>query len=479
MTDIAARVWNHRWKIDPIIRSLIDTDFYKLLMCQSVHRSRPDVRVRFSLINRTREVRLADLVDEGELREQLDHVRTLSLGRGESTWLRGNSFYGKRQIFSAEFMEWLEALRLPPYDLTVRGGQYELTFEGPWCEVMLWEIPALAILMELRGRAVLGTMGRFELEVLYARAKGPGLGEGAGAARSRRAAPGRFRHAPAALLPVAGLVRAGDAGGAGRGLHRHLELPDRAAPGSGGDRHQRARAAHGLRRPGPRTTRRSPPPPTTCSPTGTRSTRATCASSCPTPTARPDSSRARPTGSPAGRASASTRAIRRRAPRWRSAGGASAARTRERSWSSSLTGSTSRRSASFHARFSGRVRVSFGWGTLLTNDFRGLAEGDALAPFSLVCKAVAAGRAADGQALGQPAQGDGPRGRGGALPRGLRGRRAGGAGGRGLRPGSDAALRRGDPRRRWGAALGGGAGGRSGLPKRSCCARTCLCRNAA
>jgi nicotinate phosphoribosyltransferase len=34
--------------------------------------------------------------------------------------------------------------------------------------------------------------------------------------------------------------------------------------------------------------------------------------------------------------------------------------------------------------------VSFGWGTLLTNDFRGLVEGDRLAPFSLVCKAVSA-----------------------------------------------------------------------------------------
>ena len=42
-----------------------------------------------------------------------------------------------------------------------------------------------------------------------------------------------------------------------------------------------------------------------------------------------------------------------------------------------------------HARFVGRVKVSFGWGTMLTNDFRGLA-GDRLAPFSLVCKAVSA-----------------------------------------------------------------------------------------
>jgi nicotinate phosphoribosyltransferase len=43
-----------------------------------------------------------------------------------------------------------------------------------------------------------------------------------------------------------------------------------------------------------------------------------------------------------------------------------------------------------HARFAGRVKVSFGWGTMLTNDFRGLVPDDALAPFSLVCKAVSA-----------------------------------------------------------------------------------------
>ena len=48
------------------------------------------------------------------------------------------------------------------------------------------------------------------------------------------------------------------------------------------------------------------------------------------------------------------------------------------------------RIAELHAQFSGRVRVSFGWGTLLTNDFRGLVERDALAPFSLVCKAIRA-----------------------------------------------------------------------------------------
>ena len=65
MVDIARRVWNHKWKIDPIARSLLDTDFYKLLMCQSIFRNKPDTSVTFSLINRSKNIKLAELIDEG------------------------------------------------------------------------------------------------------------------------------------------------------------------------------------------------------------------------------------------------------------------------------------------------------------------------------------------------------------------------------------------------------------------------------
>ncbi len=170
MTDIAARVYNHTWKIDPIVRSVIDTDFYKLLMAQTIYRRLSQTRVTFAIINRSPNVPLARLIDIGELREQLDHIRTLRLTRGESTWLRGNTFYGKRQMFSPDFMGWLEEFRFPAYQLEKRGDQYELVFEGPWIETTMWEIPALAVIMELRSRAVLRGMGKFELQVLYARA---------------------------------------------------------------------------------------------------------------------------------------------------------------------------------------------------------------------------------------------------------------------------------------------------------------------
>lgn len=170
-TDIATRTYNHGWRLDPIVRSLLDTDFYKLLMLQLIWEQHPDVDVTFSLINRSRSVRIADIVPEEELRAQLDHARTLAFTNRELIWLAGNTFYGKTQMFKPGFIAWLRNFRLPPYELSRRNGQYELTFSGPWTHATMWEIPALAIINELRTRAVLRGEGRFSLDVLYARAK--------------------------------------------------------------------------------------------------------------------------------------------------------------------------------------------------------------------------------------------------------------------------------------------------------------------
>lgn len=170
-TDIATRVYNHAWKLDPIIRSLIDTDFYKLLMLQMIWKLYPQVNATFTLINRTTSVRLADEIDEQELRDQLDHVRSLRLTKKEMIWLAGNTFYGRAQIFEPEFLTWLGNLQLPEYELAKRDGQYELAFHGSWMETTLWEIPALAIINELRSRAAMRSLGYFTLDVLYARAK--------------------------------------------------------------------------------------------------------------------------------------------------------------------------------------------------------------------------------------------------------------------------------------------------------------------
>jgi nicotinate phosphoribosyltransferase len=50
-------------------------------------------------------------------------------------------------------------------------GQLDLSFEGPWWQATMWEIPALAIINELRSRAILRGLSRSQLDILYARAK--------------------------------------------------------------------------------------------------------------------------------------------------------------------------------------------------------------------------------------------------------------------------------------------------------------------
>jgi nicotinate phosphoribosyltransferase len=170
-TDIATRTYDHGFRLDPIVRSLLDTDFYKLLMLQMIWHLYPDVEATFGLINRTKAVRLADTIDEGELRAQLDHARTVRFAKKELIWLAGNSFAGQERIFKPDFLAWLADFRLPEYELRRVDGEFALRFAGPWMHTTMWEIPALTIINELRARAATRDMGRFALDILYARAK--------------------------------------------------------------------------------------------------------------------------------------------------------------------------------------------------------------------------------------------------------------------------------------------------------------------
>ena len=168
----AERAHNHNWELDPVIRSLLDTDFYKLLMLQFIWKHFPKTRVTFSLFNRHAAVRMADIVHVEELKVQLQHVRGRRFRKSELVWLAGNTFYGRKGIFEPAFLEWLEhGFQLSDYQLGVRDGQIQLTFEGLWVETTMWELYALAIIDELKTRAQLKTLSEFGLDILYARAK--------------------------------------------------------------------------------------------------------------------------------------------------------------------------------------------------------------------------------------------------------------------------------------------------------------------
>jgi len=169
--NLSRRAHDHNWEIDPITRSLLDTDFYKLLMLQFIWKCFPRTKASFSLINRS-ELRLADYIDIGELREQLEQTRKRRFHKSELIWLAGNTFYGHEGIFEPDFIEWLDReFRLSDYELSVQDGQFSLSFNGLWTETTLWEIFALSTVSELKTRSSLKQLSEFELDILYARAK--------------------------------------------------------------------------------------------------------------------------------------------------------------------------------------------------------------------------------------------------------------------------------------------------------------------
>jgi nicotinate phosphoribosyltransferase len=170
--NFAERAHNHNWKLDPIVRSLLDTDFYKLLMLQFIWKNFPGVHTTSEVVNRTTHVKLACELDRHALIEQMEYVRGLRFRKSELIWLAGNTFYGTRQIFEPQFLSWLETdFRLSPYEVAERDGQLTIRFSGLWTEVTMWEIYSLALVSEMRTRAVLSRMNEMELDVLYARAK--------------------------------------------------------------------------------------------------------------------------------------------------------------------------------------------------------------------------------------------------------------------------------------------------------------------
>jgi nicotinate phosphoribosyltransferase len=170
--NFAERAHNHNWKLDPIVRSLLDTDFYKLLMLQFIWKNFPTTVVTSEVHNRTTRVHLAERISAPMLREQMEHVRSLRFRRSELIWLAGNTFYGVKQIFEPAFLEWLEKdFRLSDYEISEHDGQLVLRFSGLWTEVTMWEVYSLAIVSEMKTRSALSGLSELELDILYARAK--------------------------------------------------------------------------------------------------------------------------------------------------------------------------------------------------------------------------------------------------------------------------------------------------------------------
>lgn len=142
----------------PIIQSLLDTDFYKIKMGQFVWRRYPHVPVRFSLINRTKSVRLAEHIRLSDIREELDAISELSFSAEELDFL-AEIKNGDKPMFCKEYLEFLKHLRLRGHSAEEKeDGQLAVDFVGDWRNVIYWETMALPVINELYYRDVLANL---------------------------------------------------------------------------------------------------------------------------------------------------------------------------------------------------------------------------------------------------------------------------------------------------------------------------------
>jgi len=141
---------NHR----RIIRSLLDLDFYKLTMAQVVWKYFSAVPVKYSFKNRTTSVNLARCLSKEDLYSEIDHIRTLRFTDKEIAYLR-ESRYLKRGFFVDGFLDFLRELRLPAINIERTPDGYRIEANGSWLETILWETLILSVVNELYNRSLL------------------------------------------------------------------------------------------------------------------------------------------------------------------------------------------------------------------------------------------------------------------------------------------------------------------------------------
>jgi nicotinate phosphoribosyltransferase len=146
----------------PIIESLLDLDYYKLTMLRFIFRYYRGVPVKFSFTNRTKSIRIADTVDERELRAELSHVETLRFTKRELEYIAADPHFN-----DSEFLEFLAGLRLPPLHIEKADGTYRIWAEGSWENETLWETIVLAVANEIYCRSFLKGLAKKEIRAIY------------------------------------------------------------------------------------------------------------------------------------------------------------------------------------------------------------------------------------------------------------------------------------------------------------------------
>ncbi|HHQ4304559.1 TPA: nicotinate phosphoribosyltransferase [Serratia fonticola] len=126
----------------PILTSLLDTDAYKLHMQQAVFHRYPAITVAAEFRCRGDEL-LGEYADE--IRAQVAMMSELALTEAEHRYLSSLPF------FHQDYLNWLREFRYDPQQVSISNhdGKLHIRIAGPWREVIMWEVPLLAVISEV------------------------------------------------------------------------------------------------------------------------------------------------------------------------------------------------------------------------------------------------------------------------------------------------------------------------------------------
>lgn len=138
-------------------------------MGRYIQQYHPNAQVRFELINRSKHVRLADIIPWSAISKQLREVRSLQFNRSELHWLRGTNEYQDR-MFPETYLSHLDNLVLPEWDLSRSSDDnYIIRVSGLWKDVTYWETYILSIVNELRFHYLTHRLSLLDLDAIKAK----------------------------------------------------------------------------------------------------------------------------------------------------------------------------------------------------------------------------------------------------------------------------------------------------------------------
>jgi len=126
-----------------VIDSLLDTDAYKLHMQQAIYHQYPHVEAVAEFHCRSKE----DLRPyRKEIQKQIQQISTLFFSREELDYLASLSFFKK------DYLDYLKdfSLNSALVEVDASGEQLAIKITGKWIDIILWEVPLLAVICEVR-----------------------------------------------------------------------------------------------------------------------------------------------------------------------------------------------------------------------------------------------------------------------------------------------------------------------------------------